>query len=328
MISVIIPVHNGERFIKRAIDSVIAQHGDWELIVVNDHSTDCTAQILAWYASDRKLPITVINSTDFGVTEARMCGAKQAAGDYLFFMDADDELPPDTIEVMTSKIAIEPDVAIVIGDIVEVRDKVETTISYGDHDFNKSTQLFDWIIDNRMGYLWGKAIRKELFLSLPYVPSNLKFCEDYVQMLQLTLFAKKVTHVGTESYIYYQNPQSACNSIKSKSDFYTQFYDLSAALCDLIDMMLSRNILQNKINRIKVMFLFYARLYLAVAGGWRKDIANLRYKYKAWMTDNSLMTDKLYDKKRKRQTLLAYMAPWFIAMAYVPLLRYKYHRIK
>ena len=117
MISVIIPVHNGERFIKRAIDSVIAQHGDWELIVVNDHSTDCTAKILAKYANDRKLPITVIDSTDFGVTEARMCGAKQAAGDYLFFMDADDELPPDTIEVMTGKIAIEPDVDIVIGDM-------------------------------------------------------------------------------------------------------------------------------------------------------------------------------------------------------------------
>lgn len=328
MISIIIPVHNGERFIKRAIDSVVVQGGDWELIVVNDHSTDCTAQILAEYASDRELRIIVIDSTNFGVTEARMCGAKQASGDYLFFMDADDELPSDIIEAMTNKIAVEPDVNIVIGDIVEINQDMKSTWKYGDKNLASGIDLFNWIVDHRMGYLWGKAIQKDLFLSLPYVPSQLKFCEDYIQMLQLSLFANKIIHVGCESYIYFQNPDSACNSVKSRKDFYSQFYQLAVALVALTEILSSQAISQHAINRIKVMFLFYARLYLAVAGGWQEDIAHLKHTYKIWMRDRSLHEDRLYCKARRRQTRWAYWAPWLIAMIYVPLLRYKYHRIK
>lgn len=328
MISIIIPVHNGAKYIERAINSVKAQYADWELIVVNDHSTDDTDKILKKYSADNDQRISVIESNTLGVTDARVAGVKKADGDYIFFMDADDTLPLNTIETMAKKIAANPSVDMAIGDFIEVRDNKETRISYGETSMNNASQLFDWIIDNRMGYLWGKAIRKELFLSLPYIPSKLKFCEDYVQMLQLTLSANRIIHIGTQSYNYYQNPTSACNSIKSKSDFYSQFYNLSVALNDLTEIMRTWDVSQYKINRIKVMFLFYTRLYLAIAGRWREDKSHLRYKYKTWMKDKSLYEDVLYNKRRRRQTRLAYRMPWLMAMVYVPILRYKHHRIR
>lgn len=332
MISVIIPVHNGERFIKRAIDSVIAQHGDWELIVINDHSTDRTVQILAKYVSNTELRITVLDSTNFGVTEARMCGAKQAAGDYLFFMDADDELPPDTIEVMTSKIAIEPDVDIVIGDIVEMKQEMKSTWKYGDENLTSGIDLFNWIVDHRMGYLWGKAIRKDLFLSLPYVPSQLKFCEDYIQMLQLSLNATKVRHIERVSYHYIQNSFSACNGLKTREEYGKQFYLMAVALKSLAEKADFKRAKGGDglepIIRIKVMFLYYARLYLGVAGAWGDDSFMLKPVYKGWMRDEELYKDPLYSRSRRCQTKIMYYFYPLIAMGYSFLLKYKYHRIR
>ena len=326
MISIIIPVYNGEKYLRRAIDSVLKQAGCWELIIVNDHSTDNTSAILAEFVSGNAR-IRVVNSESKGVTDARLTGARAALGKYLFFMDADDELPENIVSKMEKCIEDYPSVDIVIGDIIEIREQKNTYHKYGEKHFDDASQLFDWIIDNRTGYLWGKAIKRDLFMLIPYVPSELKFCEDYIQMLQLTLYAHQIKHICEESYIYYQNPESACNSIKSKEDYARQFYDLSVALGDLTEIMNGKISVRN-LNRVKVMFLFYCRLYLSVSGGWENGISKVRSRYKEWMSDKALELDRLYDKKRRRQTKIAYWIPWLIAMIYVPVLRYKYNRIK
>lgn len=332
MVTIIIPVHNGEKFIQRAIDSVKVQRGDWELIVVNDHSTDNTVEILTEYTVNQVLPITVLSSKNLGVTEARICGAKHAAGDYLFFMDADDELPPYTIETITKEIIEDTSLDMVIGDIVEVKQGVKSTWRYGEENLTSGSDLFNWIVDHRMGYLWGKAIRKDLFMSIPYVPSQLKFCEDYVQMLQLSLKAKNIKHIGIASYRYIQNPQSVCNGSKTREEYGAQFYSLAVALKSLIES----NYFQDSKNengiapmeRLKVMFLYYARLYLGVSGSWGLDPSQLKPVYKEWMQDDELYKDPLYNVHRMLQTKVMYYFHPIIAMCYSFLLKYKYHRIK
>lgn len=89
-VSVIIPCHNGERWIASAIESVLAQEYEGlEIIVVDDGSNDQTANILNGFGSD----ISVITQSNAGVSAARNVGARSAAGAYVKFLDADDILP-------------------------------------------------------------------------------------------------------------------------------------------------------------------------------------------------------------------------------------------
>jgi glycosyltransferase involved in cell wall biosynthesis len=91
-VSVVIPVHNGERTAGRALDSVFAQtFSDFEIIVVDDGSTDDTASVLGRYG-DR---IRVISGANRGPSAARNTGMRAGAGEYIAFLDDDDEwMPP------------------------------------------------------------------------------------------------------------------------------------------------------------------------------------------------------------------------------------------
>ena len=91
-VSVVIPVYNGARTIGRALESVFGQtFRDFEIIVVNDGSTDDTASVLAGYG-DR---IQVVSQSNRGVSAARNAGLRVSVGEYLVFLDDDDEWMPD-----------------------------------------------------------------------------------------------------------------------------------------------------------------------------------------------------------------------------------------
>jgi len=94
-VSIIMPVYNGERYIRMAIESILAQTWqDWELIVINDGSTDATAEILSQFADPR---ITMIYQDNQGEAAARNAGLAVAAGEYIAFLDADDLYLPNAL---------------------------------------------------------------------------------------------------------------------------------------------------------------------------------------------------------------------------------------
>ena len=89
-ISVIMPVYNVERYVSKSIESIINQSfNDFELIIVNDGSTDNSKEIIEKYAKlDSR--ITIINKENEGVASARNLGIDRSIGKYLFFCDSDD----------------------------------------------------------------------------------------------------------------------------------------------------------------------------------------------------------------------------------------------
>ena len=98
-ISVIIPCYNCETFIARAIKSVLDQtFEDWELILVNNNSTDATQQILENYEKEFPSKITVFQEMKKGAPAARNKGLMHAKGEWIQFLDADDELLPEKIK--------------------------------------------------------------------------------------------------------------------------------------------------------------------------------------------------------------------------------------
>jgi glycosyltransferase involved in cell wall biosynthesis len=95
-VSVIMPVYNGASFLKKAVNSLLAQSfQNWELVVVDDGSTDATPQILEGYDDVR---IRVIRQVNGGEANARNTGLGQVRGEYIAFLDADDEYLPNALE--------------------------------------------------------------------------------------------------------------------------------------------------------------------------------------------------------------------------------------
>lgn len=110
LISVIIPVYNGEKFIDRAIESVLCQaDGSVELVLVDDGSADNSGRICDAYAQAHE-NVRVVHKKNGGISSARNAGIAAAQGQYLLFLDADDRLAPETCRCVGEVIrAAQPD---------------------------------------------------------------------------------------------------------------------------------------------------------------------------------------------------------------------------
>ena len=111
LVSVIIPCYNGSRFLPEAIESVLAQtYLQFEIIVVDDGSTDNSGEIATRYSSVR-----CISQENQGVAAARNRGLSESKGSYLVFLDQDDRFLPNALEIGVSCLNAHPDCAFVFG---------------------------------------------------------------------------------------------------------------------------------------------------------------------------------------------------------------------
>jgi len=100
LISVIVPMYNAEKYLAECVDSVLAQtYPDFEVILVNDGSTDSTEDIAQQYAA-KDNRVRVVTQPNAGLSGARNTGIEQAKGEYLFFLDADDALSSEALEYL------------------------------------------------------------------------------------------------------------------------------------------------------------------------------------------------------------------------------------
>ena len=101
-LSVVIPIYNVERWLPACLDSVLDPAcEDYEILAVNDGSTDRSGEIAADYAARRPDRIRVISTPNGGLGHARNTGLEAARGDYLLFLDSDDRLAPGALREMT-----------------------------------------------------------------------------------------------------------------------------------------------------------------------------------------------------------------------------------
>ncbi|AVR46903.1 hypothetical protein C7S20_17450 [Christiangramia fulva] len=101
--SIVIPSYNRGSLLKRAIESVMQQtHFDWELIIVDDGSEDGTEEVVESFLQDRRISFIKKNNT--GAGDSRNVGAEAAIGEYLVFLDSDDEMKPDLLKKFADEI--------------------------------------------------------------------------------------------------------------------------------------------------------------------------------------------------------------------------------
>ncbi len=98
-VSIIIPIYNAEKYLRRCLDALKWQtFDDWEAVCVNDGSRDGSAKILSEYAA-QDARFRIITRPNGGVAEARNSGLAAAEGEYIMFVDPDDFIHPQTLEI-------------------------------------------------------------------------------------------------------------------------------------------------------------------------------------------------------------------------------------
>ena len=166
-VSVIVPVYNVEKYLKRCLDSLVNQTlSDIEIICVNDGSTDGSAQILEEYAK-KDNRIKIITQVNSGLSEARNAGIKAANGEYIGLVDSDDFVDKEFYEKLYNA-AISNNCDIACGNVVRGNDrkKDKVLLNYPEERVVKSIRERYEItgVPNHC-YVWNKIYKREPLLS-------------------------------------------------------------------------------------------------------------------------------------------------------------------
>lgn len=200
MISAIVPVYNTERLVGRCIDSVIAQtYPDWELILVDDGSTDESLEILKKYESD-DARIKVIHQENAGPGPARNKGVENASGDYIVFIDSDDVIKPNYFEKLSHETS-----DVVFIDINQVDEDFNVLNKEHMSDYHKLSKD-DFLRGQMTGkILWGgvrKAVKSELLLKNKIGFTEHKVGEEAIYSFLIVYYAKSVSFIKGSVYEY------------------------------------------------------------------------------------------------------------------------------
>lgn len=126
LVSIIMPVYNGQETIGDAIDSVLGQaHDNWELLVVNDGSTDATLDVLGQYSDER---ISVITTVNQGVSAARNVALEAMNGNFICTLDADDVLPPTSLSARLETFSLDESISFVDGAMNRMNETMTTVL--------------------------------------------------------------------------------------------------------------------------------------------------------------------------------------------------------
>ena len=166
MISVIVPVYNAENYIKRCVDSILCQtYKDLELVLVNDGSKDNSLEILREY-EQKDNRVNVIDQENKGVSGARNTGLENTSGEYILYVDADDWIEKDTLEILIKQ-SENADIVFFGSDNAETpeQSKRQSVDTYEIWDQDK--QMLEFMKHKTMtGMLWNKLIRRSLTQNL------------------------------------------------------------------------------------------------------------------------------------------------------------------
>ncbi|MGL5056237.1 MAG: glycosyltransferase family 2 protein [Fusobacteriaceae bacterium] len=227
-ISVIIPVYNTEKYLRRCLESIINQSlKEIEIIIVNDGSPDGSSKIIDEFSQKDKR-IKVINKKNGGLSSARNVGLKKAVGEYIFNIDSDDWIEQNYFIEMYSK-AKKDNLDIVISDFFLDWDngKIDYIKEFdiSETDFVSGEEyVTNFIAGKIFPSVWNKMFKNSLYKDNNIEhPEYISFGEDLATTPRLGYCAKKIGKLN-KAYIHYiQNPGSITNDGVMKK--YNQLID-------------------------------------------------------------------------------------------------------
>lgn len=222
-ISVIVPVYRVEKYIRRCVDSILAQSfRAYELILVDDGSPDYSGAICDEYAT-RDPRIRVIHKENGGLSSARNVGIDAASGEYLFFMDSDDIIHPDTLRILYECIG-KTGAEISVGDFTRFSEEDAITFLPWDENYTVLTNLeaLNAFFDGR-GSLHSlvsaccKLIHRNLFGDIRFPVGRL--FEDEFTTYKLYYHSTKIVFCGVTLYYYFVNDDGITRNLTMDKRF-------------------------------------------------------------------------------------------------------------
>lgn len=234
-LSVIIPAYNSEEYIFDSLSSIINQlDGSVELIVINDGSTDATADVITRNFSNYidNSQLVFLTQPNSGVSVARNKGIEVAKGEYIGFMDADDHVMPNYISTLISQLK-DGDIS---PDIVEFGYKIfkksydeacfdQPRFSNSKFGFRKCRDVLKHVHAKASWYPWTRIFKKSLFNG-KFFPPGVRFCEDLMIVPALYEEASTILVLDKALYGYRFSGTSATFNIRQDYfDNLVKFYE-------------------------------------------------------------------------------------------------------
>ena len=215
-VSIIVPVYNAENTIPRCIESILNQeYSDFELLLVNDGSTDGSGAVCDAYAA-RDARVRVIHKENTGVSDTRNTALDQARGTYLQFLDSDDWITPDaTSSLVRAAESAQCDLVVsdfyrVVGERVSQKgdiddDGVMTREEYAAHMMENPADFY-------YGVLWNKLYRRSIVEAHHLrMDPEISWCEDFMFNLEYIRYAETFRALQVPIYYYVKTKGSLAN---------------------------------------------------------------------------------------------------------------------
>ena len=206
LISVVIPIYNRESTLQKCVDSVLAQtYDNTEVILVNDGSTDNSEEICRRYEQTDSR-VSVINKENGGLSSARNAGIDKSRGEYIFFIDSDDWIDSDTLEVLL-KTALQKDTDVTgCCAYFNFPNGVENSRASEEIYIRDTHALIKWMLLGGIdaNAAWGKLFKRSIFENLRF-DESCDFCEDDEFSFRIARAAKSYVRIADAKYHYFQN---------------------------------------------------------------------------------------------------------------------------
>ena len=267
MISVVIPLYNKAHTIVNTLTTVINQtFKDFEVIIVNDGSTDNGVEVIKSNFNDAR--IRIINQENAGVSAARNRGVKEAQGDWIAFLDADDEWMPKYLETLLKVLEIHPQTDM-IGCASYYKDSKTGKVSANaiiDKYKDKVVHINYFINPDKMTHIGATILSKKAFLQCGGFNSRLKCNEDLLLLGTIAMHGSFI-YVGQCLHVYVGNVKGQTTSDKSQETKYLK-------------------------DKVGVLNQFYCQY---IEGNKKNKLVPISIKYRARHLLLLLLKDKRYD---------------------------------
>lgn len=286
-VSVIISAFNVEAYLPRCLDSVLrSKNRDLQIIVVDDGSSDATSTICDEYAR-KDIRIEVVHKKNGGVSSARNCGLKRITGDYVAFVDADDEVSPDflSVDIEGADIIEKPYIT-----IQSAGESYKTDCKYlkpiRDHH-----KLYYYFINHRLNALWNKLFASYLIIGKTF-DENFANGEDMFFQISVLPDVKCYAFSSLGYYKYNIRPNSATNLMRQREVWKNYYFKCIAKLTNSMDS-------RSKGARMSLLYDIYVRNMFLIYD----ELSPERQKIVKGLIRNMSLSDLRYIKPRRMMRL-------------------------
>lgn len=206
LVSVVIPVYNGEKYLVGCIKNILSQsYKNLEVIVVDDGSADRSAEIA------RLFPVILIqHEVNRGLSAARNSGIDHAKGEFIHFMDVDDAINPDYYQEMVEAI-METGADVALGGMVNERTSSKTQIFKKREVYTDIQDKLTKSYVGKWGYVWRYLFCLDYIRQFEFRFEEGRFIEDLLFSLPAIYHANKLVVVPDAIYFYYDRENSIMN---------------------------------------------------------------------------------------------------------------------